>query len=100
MRYDTLITSMSLDLLVESCCCLSPEARRAARELVHSSVHIVGVGLKGPMAAELERKCWMYFPEDHNPYYRVTVFSNYSPANVPDAASHYSLMAEVCETPY
>jgi len=99
MRYDTVITSMPLDLLVESCDGLSTQARRAAGELVHSSVHIIGVGLKGPMPVELGRKCWMYFPEDHNPYYRVTVFSNYSPAHVPDAERNFSLMAEVCESP-
>jgi protoporphyrinogen oxidase len=100
MRYDTLITSVPLDLLVESCDGLTPSARRAALALVHSSVHIVGVGLKGPAPAELGRKCWMYYPEDHNPYYRVTVFSNYSPAHVPDSRCHFSLMAEVCESPY
>ena len=100
MRYDALITSAPLDLLVESCDGLTADVRRAARTLVHSSVHIVGVGLNGPMPTELGRKCWMYFPEDHNPYYRVTVFSNYSPAHVPDAERHFSLMAEVCESPH
>ena len=42
----------------------------------------------------------MYFPEDNCPFYRATVFSNYSPANVPDAARHWSLMLEVSELPY
>src|SRR5207247_755853 len=28
-------------------------------------------------------KCWLYFPEDNCPFYRATVFSNYSPDNVP-----------------
>ena len=41
----------------------------------------------------------MYFPEPHSPYYRVTVFSNYSPHNVPDGDGYWSLMAEVCESP-
>ncbi|MGH7305977.1 MAG: protoporphyrinogen/coproporphyrinogen oxidase [Candidatus Rokuibacteriota bacterium] len=100
MRYDSLITSVPLDRLAASCDGLTAEARRAARALVHSSVHIVGVGLKGSLPAELGRKCWMYFPEDHNPYYRVTVFSNYSPAHVPDSGRYFSLMAEVCESPY
>ena len=100
LRYDTLITSAPLDLFVASCDGLPAETRRAARTLVHSSVHIVGVGLEGPRPAELGRKCWMYFPENHNPYYRVTVFSNYSPANVPDPERQFSLMAEVCESPY
>src|SRR5262245_46608108 len=38
----------------------------------------------------------MYFPEASSPYYRVTVFSNYSPFNTP-GPDHWSLMAEVCE---
>jgi protoporphyrinogen oxidase len=39
----------------------------------------------------------MYFPEDNCPFYRVTVFSNYSPNNVP-GKGHWSLMAEVAES--
>jgi hypothetical protein len=41
----------------------------------------------------------MYFPEPTSPHYRVTVFSNYSPHNVPDGGEYWSLMAEVCESP-
>jgi protoporphyrinogen oxidase len=42
----------------------------------------------------------MYFPEDNCPFYRVTVFSNYSPHNVPDINTHWSLMTEVSESPH
>ena len=59
----------------------------------------MGVGLEGQPAEALRAKCWMYFPEPSVPFYRVTVFSNYSPANVPDAARQWSLMAEVSESP-
>jgi hypothetical protein len=41
----------------------------------------------------------MYFPEPNCPFYRVTVFSNYSPNNVPDISKYWSLMAEVSESP-
>jgi hypothetical protein len=41
----------------------------------------------------------MYFPEANSPYYRVTVFSNYSPHNAPAGDDFWSLMAEVCESP-
>src|SRR5262249_44722946 len=44
-------------------------------------------------------KCWMYFPEDTSPFYRATVFSNYSPNNVPDIREYWSLMVEVSESP-
>src|SRR5204862_1771228 len=35
------------------------------------------------------------FPEPNCPFYRVTVFSNYSPHNVPHPGKQWSLMAEV-----
>jgi len=41
----------------------------------------------------------MYFPESDCPFYRVTVFSHYSPSNVPDSSRYSSLMAEVSESP-
>jgi len=40
----------------------------------------------------------MYFPETNCPFYRVTHFSHYSPNNVPDPSSQWSLMAEVSES--
>jgi hypothetical protein len=42
----------------------------------------------------------MYFPENTSPFYRVTLFSNYSYNNVPDPTRYWSLMAEVSESPY
>ena len=40
----------------------------------------------------------MYFPEPDVPFYRVTVFSNYSPANVAVPGRQWSLMCEVAES--
>ncbi|MFC0181859.1 hypothetical protein ACFFJX_04555 [Pseudarcicella hirudinis] len=59
---------------------------------------MIGIGLKGKPKPELATKCWMYFPESNSPYYRITVFSNYSPFNVPDINNQWSLMAEVSES--
>lgn len=70
----------------------------AKEGLLYSSSNIIGIGLKGKPKDELQSKCWMYFPEDNCPFYRVTVFSNYSPNNVPDINSHWSLMFEVSES--
>ena len=75
------------------------DVRPAAARLRYSSTHIFGVGLRGAPRDELAKKCWMYFPEDNCPFYRVTVFSNYSPNNVPDISNYWSLMAEVSESP-
>src|SRR5262245_30102759 len=100
LPYDHLITTLPLDLLSQMCDGLSTEARKAATGMLHSSVHVLGIGLRGQKPAGVGRKCWMYFPEPHSPYYRVTVFSNYSPNNVPPGDGYWSLMAEVCESVY
>ena len=98
-RYDSLVTSMPLDKLCAACCGLRTSTLEASQQMVHSSCHILGIGLRGPRPDSIGRKCWMYFPEANSPYYRVTVFSNYSPNNVPPGDDYWSLMAEVCETP-
>lgn len=97
VAFDTLISSMPLSSLVRMTSGLTPAATRAAGSLVSSSTYVFGVGLRGDQPAAVGRKCWMYFPESNSPYYRVTVFSNYSPRNAPDGC--WSLMAEVSQSP-
>ncbi|MDF3056767.1 MAG: protoporphyrinogen oxidase [Rariglobus sp.] len=95
--YDRLISTLPLRELIR----LSGQDQfipLAEQGLLFSSSNIFGLGLRGQPAAELATKCWMYFPEDNCPFYRVTVFSNYSPGNVPDSTRHWSLMAEVSES--
>jgi len=98
VRYERLLSSAPLDRLVQGSDLAAALATPVAA-LKHSSTHIIGVGLHGQPAAALAGKCWMYFPEPAYPFYRVTVFSHYSPHNVPDAARYWSLMAEVSESP-
>jgi protoporphyrinogen oxidase len=96
IAYDALISTMPLDRLLTAID--GPAALTAlAPRFVHSSSHIVGVGLKGTVPDAFKTKCWIYFPEPHVPFYRATVFSNYSPNNAPPG--HWSLMAEVSESP-
>lgn len=96
-NYDILISSLPLDVFVG----LTDQdgMKATAQKLLHSTVHIVGIGLRGAPPPHLTTKCWMYFPEDTSPYYRGTVFSNYSPNNVPDISKYWSLMLEVSESP-
>lgn len=97
--YDTLISTIPLTELIR----LSGQVQLqplADRGLLFSASNIFGLGLRGRPREELATKCWMYFPEDDCPFYRVTVFSNYSPHNVPDITRHWSLMAEVSESPH
>lgn len=96
--YDALISTMPLDRLVSM---VEPREQKlvaAANRLLHSSTHVVGLGLEGPTPASMAKKCWLYFPESNAPFYRATVFSNYSPAHVPDPKRHWSLMTETSES--
>jgi protoporphyrinogen oxidase len=90
--YDILISTIPLDRLLRL-------AGRPAPPLLYSSSHIAGIGLLGQTPGHLRDKSWMYFPEPDAPFYRATVFSNYSPANVPDPTRHWSLLLEVSESP-
>jgi protoporphyrinogen oxidase len=94
--YDALITTIPLDLFIDKCIKVPDEVKGSAANLVHNSGLIVGLGFEGQ---RIDSKCWMYFPEDNSPFYRVTNFFNYSPYNVPDGdiKKYFSLM---CETTY
>jgi protoporphyrinogen oxidase len=95
-RYRHLISTLPLNRLIALCPGVVAEDR--AEALRFSSTHIVGVGVEGQPPAELAGKCWMYFPEANSPYYRVTVFSHYSPQNVPRPGEQWSLMTETSES--
>jgi protoporphyrinogen oxidase len=98
--YDAIINTMPLDTLVNTITNIDDSFKDDVKLLLHSTTHIIGLGLKGKPKESLKTKCWMYFPEDNCPFYRVTVFSNYSPYNVPDIHTQWSLMAEVSQSPY
>lgn len=85
--YDVLLSTIPLPLLL---------AKKTP--LVSSSVTIVGLGMKGNVPEQLRTKCWMYFPENKAPFFRATVFSNYSKFNAP--VGHWSLMTEISSSGY
>ncbi|MFZ5437619.1 MAG: protoporphyrinogen/coproporphyrinogen oxidase [Patescibacteria group bacterium] len=97
-QYDFLISSLPVTKLLEIAA--HPLTTTAKNHLFSSAVHIVGLGLKGKTPTKLKTKCWMYFPEKDIPFFRATVFSNYSKNNVPDYKTQWSLMCEVAQTPH
>jgi protoporphyrinogen oxidase len=99
-HYDQIISTLPLDVLAELLTPAIEPVRAHASKLLRSNSHIIGVGLKGQPSKALAKKCWMYFPEDNCPFYRVTVFSNYSPNNVPEPESgkYWSLMTETSQS--
>jgi protoporphyrinogen oxidase len=94
--YDILINTMPLDLLINGLIPKDFSLAAQAEKLAHVSGFIVGLGFARKNESS---KCWMYFPENNSPFYRVTNFYRYSPFNVPqgDTEKYFSLM---CETTY
>lgn len=98
IHYDYLLSTMPLDLFINEIRESPTSLKRLAGRLRHSTSNIIGLGFEGVPDERLAKKCWIYFPEEALPFYRLTVFSNYSPQNAPSKA-HYSLMCEVSESP-
>jgi protoporphyrinogen oxidase len=96
-EYGFLISTIPLNELVANSD-LDDGIKAAVQPLRHSATNIVGIGLKGSPPPHLQKKCWMYFPDPDTPFYRATVYSNYSPHNVPDISCYWSLMFEVSES--
>ncbi len=94
--YDKLVSTMPIDRLVGILKHCPDSVRAAAEDLEHNGVYMVGIGYEEPLKDD---KSWLYFPQDHAPFYRATNFAKYSPANVPEAdTGRYS--AYMTETSY
>ncbi|KAJ9621570.1 hypothetical protein H2203_007057 [Taxawa tesnikishii (nom. ined.)] len=83
VKYHKLISTMSVDFLAEAMG--NQDLVSLTKGLFYSSTHVIGVGVRGHRPERIGDKCWLYFPEDNCPFYRATIFSNYSPYNQPVA---------------
>ncbi|KAI9714942.1 MAG: hypothetical protein M1812_006255 [Candelaria pacifica] len=90
IRYERLITTMAVDSLVEKIG--DKELIDLSKGLFYSSTHIIGVGVRGERPERIGDKCWLYFPEPDCPFYRATIFSNYSPNNQPSSSKKLSTL--------
>jgi protoporphyrinogen oxidase len=93
-KFDALVSTAPLDLLIAM---LKPRDSRlldAAHKLAHNSLLVLGIGLKKKIDTN---KCWVYFVDEDMPCYRCTFFSQYSPFHVPngDVERYSSLMCEM-----
>ncbi|WP_291329609.1 FAD-dependent oxidoreductase [Desulfovibrio sp. UCD-KL4C] len=92
-EYEFLLSTAPVDILVTKWLEKSPEKLvNAADMLKHNGVIVVGIGLS---TSKNDSRCWMYFPDDSSPFYRVTNFHNYSPNNTPVPGQGRALMCEV-----
>lgn len=90
VHYDHLLSTMSLKLLVGMMQNISlPSVSRLAT----SGVYVVGIGIQGTIPQHLKDLHWMYVPSSRIPFFRVSVYSNYSKNNAPQGT--WSLLFEV-----
>ena len=92
IKYNKLISTMPLDLLAQDLMRNSSLRESLpsldSLTLTFSTTHVIGLGIRGERPANIGDKCWLYFPEDDCPFYRATVFSNYSPNNCPTTSTN------------
>ncbi|KAJ5106554.1 UDP-galactopyranose mutase-like protein, partial [Penicillium angulare] len=81
IKYGKLVSTMAVDALVEKMG--DEKGVEHTQGLFYSSTNVIGVGIRGKRPERIGDKCWLYFPEDNCPFYRATIFSNYSPYNQP-----------------
>lgn len=90
VNYQKLISTMAVDSLVEAM--RDEQLTTLSKGLFYSTTHVIGVGIRGTRPERIGDKCWLYFPEDNCPFYRATIFSNYSPNNQPPASKKLATM--------
>ena len=95
--YDALISTIPMNELI-TLLTDSPMLEGKSEGFRWSSTHVIGIGMKGAPSKDLTQKCWMYYPEPDVPFYRVTIFSNYAPSNVPLPGEQWSLLCEISES--
>ena len=88
--YEKLINTMGVDSLVEM---MGDQSLVSlSKGLFYSNTHVIGIGVRGERPERIGDKCWLYFPEDDCPFYRATIFSNYSPNNQPQSSKKLPTM--------
>ena len=87
---DTVFSSLPLPEIVKLISEVPEEVVKAANSLVFNSIICVNVGVKRPRITD---KHWLYFPEPHLPFNRISFPMNFSPSTTPRGCS--SVLVEV-----
>lgn len=93
--YDVLLNTMPITELLSRLDGCPGRVRDAAGDLLYSSGFAIGVGIDRHTESS---KCWMYYPEEDAPFYRVTYLSHYSPHIAPPATTLF--LTETSYSPY
>src|SRR5688572_10426154 len=92
LRYETLISSLPLTVLLDSIRELPSEVAAARKQLRVTELRYLDVALSVPARRDFH---WAYVPEERFPFYRVGQYSAFSPEMAPVGGS--SLYVELVE---
>lgn len=85
VRYERLVSSIPLPVLVRLLVDAPAEVREAAGRLRCTHLHYLDVAVRHPARKDLH---WVYVPEERYPFYRVGCYSNFSAALAPPGKSN------------
>jgi len=88
--YDALISTVPLNLLVKMIRRKPEKISRDAKQLAWNSGIVTGLGIRGNPAEDFS---WIYFGAKGVPFFRVSLYSGYSPSNAPSGT--FSILAEL-----
>jgi hypothetical protein len=63
VKYNKILSTMALNQITEIIDEFPDELRKVSRELVYSSTHVIGIGIRGELPSRIGNKCWLYHPE-------------------------------------
>jgi protoporphyrinogen oxidase len=98
IKYENILSTIPLTILCKLIISMPSAILTAASNLRYSRSNFIGISLKGHPHQGIKNKYWMIFPESNCPFHRVSLFSNYSPYNVPDSNIYFSYIAEITES--
>jgi len=92
-EYDYIVSTIPLPMLTKLC--NDEKADQLASQLRYTHVQVAGIAARQPMPEQLKGKTWLYCPEESSIFYRVTPFSEFSPAHTPDPENNCSFLCEI-----
>lgn len=90
VKYESIISTLPLPEIINLCGKVPKEVKKAARELMFTSVYCLNIGIDHP---KITGKNWIYYPEEDVTFQRLFIQSNASPNVTPRGKS--SITAEI-----
>lgn len=96
VAYDHLLSTMPLTRLMSMI--HTTKTLPSVDGLKSCGIASIGIGIRGPRPKDMKKSHWIYIPNPDVPFFRVSVYTNYSRAYAPNGV--WTILAEVSYEPY